>query len=298
MLLGLLSLLVGQILGNSVVPIGTKISIPFTGAIEFAFLRFLVGTLILFVVLFFSQKRKLKRSEYKDFALLGFLLGINIVLFSVGISLTTVIMSTLIYSLAPILVGIGGWIYLGETLDKNKLVGLFVSFIGLLFLISQSVSGLQKNAYGEPLGNILICIGMICYSFYVIYSRKMLHNKEHLPLQTTFLTFAFVSLFIFIILIIGIFFGSIDVKPLPTVGIWGILIVGVGSVFQYLFLQIGVKRIDAFTSSLFQYPGPFIAASITIPFLHEKVTLQLLFGGLLIFAGLFIATTYKYLKKR
>ena len=65
MLLGLLSLLLGQILGNSVVPIGTKISIPFTGAIEFAFFRFLVGTIILFVIFLFSQKRKLKKEIIK-----------------------------------------------------------------------------------------------------------------------------------------------------------------------------------------------------------------------------------------
>jgi drug/metabolite transporter (DMT)-like permease len=85
---------------------------------------------------------------------------------------------------------------------------------------------------------------------------------------------------------------------LPNIGILGIIIVGIGTVAQYLSLQIGIKKTNAFTASLFQYTGPFIAASITIPLLHEKVTLQLFIGGFLVLLGVFIATTYEHFKKK
>lgn len=297
MFLGLLSLLIGQIFGNSVVPIGTKIASPFTGPIQFVFLRFIVATVLLFLIFLFSHKRKIKGKEYKDFVLLGFLLAINVLFFTIGIAYTTVIMSTLIYSITPILVGVGGHFFFEESLDKQKLLGLAISFIGLLFLISRSLSSIQKNAFGEPLGNILICIAMLCYSYYVIHSRKVLYKKSHVPIQTTFLTFAFTTFFLFLVFLIGILLRGVVIKPLSSSGISGFLFVGAGSVAQYLALQIGVKKTNAFTASLFQYTGPFIAASITIPLLHEQVNFQLIMGGFLILLGVFIATTYEHLKR-
>src|SRR6185437_8226718 len=107
MLLGILSLLIGQFFGNSIVPIGTKIAESFTGPILFVFFRFIVETILLLFIFLPSRKKKISKDEYKDFALLGFLLMINVVLFTVAIAYTNVIMSTLIFSLTPLCVGIG-----------------------------------------------------------------------------------------------------------------------------------------------------------------------------------------------
>jgi drug/metabolite transporter (DMT)-like permease len=295
MLQGFVSLILAQIFGNSVVPIGTKIASPFTGPIIFVFFRFLIASIILYVIFNLTERKKIKKQDYKDFALLGFLLMINIILFTFGIGYTTVIMSTLIYSMTPILVGIIAHYTLQESFTKQKLLGLIISFIGILLLLNQSFSGMQSNIFGEPLGNILICIATIGYSYYIIYSRRVLHKKNNNPVQTTFLTFIFCLLFICAILIITILFGFTQFKPLPSEGIWGFIVVGLGSVVQYSCLQIGIKRTSAFTASIFQYTGPFIAAAVAIPFLHEQITVQLVFGGLLILFGVFIATTYKQL---
>jgi drug/metabolite transporter (DMT)-like permease len=298
MLLGVISLLIGQLLGNSIVPIGTKIASPFVGPILFVFFRFILATTVLFILFLASKKKKLKRYEYKDFILLGFLLLINVALFTIAISYTTVIMSSLIFSITPIFVGIGAHFFLQESFDRKKLVGLFISFVGLLFLLSQSFSTAQNNVFGQPLGNILIVFSMIGYSCYLIYSRRVLHKKDHFPIQTTFLTFSFTTVFLFIIVLVCLLFGKIDLKPMPNVEVWTTLIVGICSSFQYLAVQIGVKRTNAFTASIFQYTGPFIAASVTIPFLHEQVTPQLLIGGFLILFGVFVATTYKKIGRK
>lgn len=299
MLLGLLSLLIGQFFGNSLVPIGTKITSPFIGPILFVFFRFLVATFLLLPIFLFSKKKKISKRDYKNFIFIGFLLFINVSLFTIAIPYTTVIMSTLLYSLTPIIVGINAHFLLKERITKYNILGLIISFVGLLFLISESFATHQINAFGKPLGNILIFIGMLGYSYYVFLSRKVLNNKNHLPIQTTFITFAFATLFLFIALFMELLLGKITIShPLPAEGIIGFFLVGVGSVAQYLALQIGVKRTNAFTASLFQYTGPFIAASITIPLLHEQITSQLLIGGFLILSGVFIATTYGQFKKR
>jgi drug/metabolite transporter (DMT)-like permease len=299
MLLGIISLLIGQFFGNSLVPIGTKITSPLIGPILFVFFRFLIATLLLFIIFLFSKKRKIGRRDYKNFILIGFLLFINVSLFTIAIPFTTVIMSTLIYSLTPIFVGVGAHFFLDERITKRNILGLLISFAGLLFLISESFTGHQINSFGKPFGNILIFIAMIGYSYYVFLSRKVLNEKNHLPVQTTFITFSFSTLFLFVVLCTELLFGEITLShPLPPIGVIGFFLVGIGSVAQYLALQIGVKRTSAFTASLFQYTGPFIAAAITIPLLHEQVTIQLFIGGFLILAGVFIATTYGQFKKK
>jgi drug/metabolite transporter (DMT)-like permease len=298
MLWGFLSLLIGQFFANSVVPIGTKIAAPFTGPIIFVFFRFLVGTLVLLIIFLCTKRQKISRKQWKDFAILGFLLMINVLFFTIAINYTTVIMSTLNFAMTPVLVGIGGHYFLGEKFTRQKIIGLLVSFVGLLFLVNQSFAGHEQNVFGQPLGNLLLIIPLIGYSLYILYSRKVLYTNEQLPILTTFLTFAFVTFFLVLVLLLGLSFGQVTIKPFPSEGVWGILIVAIGSVIQYLFLQIGIKKTDAFTASLFQYTGPFIAGAIAIPLLHEAINIQLLLGGFLILVGVFIATTFEQLGKK
>lgn len=297
MFFGLISLFIGQLFGNTIVPIGTKIAAPLTGAVIFVFLRFAVATGILFILLLFSKRKKIKTSAYKGFAFLGVLLAINVILFVIGIAYTTIIMAVLIYSLTPILVGIAGHFFLDESLTKQKIAGLIVAFTGLLFLLNQSLTNSQQNTFGEPLGNVLIFIAMLSYSYYVFQSRKILHIQNNHALQTTFLTFLFTTICIVIVLLGEVALSNIAIKPLPQEGILGFLLVGGGSVAQYLFLQIGIKRTNAFTASFFQYVAPFIAGAAAIPLLHEQVTLSLITGGMLILTGVFIATTYEKINR-
>ena len=298
MLLGFLALLINQFFGNSVVPIGTKIAAPFTGPVVFVFFRFLIGTVLLFFIYLCTKHRKISRKQLKDFAILGFLLMINVLFFTIAINYTTVIMSTLNFSLTPVIVGIGGHYFLQEKFTKAKIVGLLVSFVGLLFLISQSLTGHDQNVFGQPLGNMLLIIPLVGYSLYVLYSRKVLYHKEQAPILTTFFTFAFVTFFLLIVFLLTLADGQTIIKPFPSEGIWGMIIVGIGSLIQYLFLQIGIKKTDAFTASLFQYTGPFIAGAIAIPMLHEAINFQLLLGGFLILVGVFIATTYEQVQRK
>src|SRR5271170_5389164 len=106
MYLGFIFLLIGQFFGNTVVPIGTKISAPATGPILFVFFRFLICSIIMLTIFLANGNRKIPMRVLKETAPLGFLLTINVVLFTVAIAFTNVIMSTLIYSITPLFVGI------------------------------------------------------------------------------------------------------------------------------------------------------------------------------------------------
>lgn len=291
MLYGLIALLFAQILGNTLVPIGTKIAAPLTGEIVFMFFRFLISTVILFLIMYFARTSAFRKNNYKQYALLGFMIGTNIFLFTYGIHYTTIIMSSLIYAITPIIVGIAGHFFLREALSRRKILGLVISMIGLLILIGRSFEGINNNAYGQPVGNILIVIAMASYAYYIFYSRKILKIESSSAIHTTFWTFIFVTLYMFIIFSTGFFTSGIKLVDVPTLGVWGFIIVGISSALQYYLLHVGIKHTTAFISSIFQYIGPLIAASVSIPLLGEELTPHLIIGGILILTGVFLSTT-------
>lgn len=291
MLYGLISLFIAQILGNTLVPIGTKIAAPMTGEITFMFFRFLISTIILFIILYFTRTSVFRKNNYKQYALLGFMIGTNIFLFTYGIHYTTIIMGSLIYAITPIFVGIAGHLFLQEALSRSKIFGLIISMIGLLILIGRSFEGINNDAYGQPVGNILIVIAMASYAYYIFYSRKMLKIESSSAIHTTFWTFIFVTIYMFIIFFTGLLTSGIKLVDVPTFGMWGFIIVGISSALQYYLLHVGIKHTTAFISSIFQYIGPLIAASASIPLLGEELTPHLIIGGILILTGVFLSTS-------
>ncbi len=293
MLYGLLVLFIAQLLGNTVVPIGTKIAAPVTGEITFMFFRFLITALVLYFILVSTRTSIFKKNNYRQYALLGFMVGTNIFLFTYGIHYTTIIMGSLIYAITPIFVGIAGHFFLRERLDASKILGLILSLIGLFILIGRSLSGINDNAYGQPLGNILIFIAMVSYAYYIFYSRKVLKTENTSAIHTTFWTFIFVTVYMLLIFSTGLLSGYVALSSIPAFGMWGFIIVGVGSALQYYLLHLGIKHTTAFISSIFQYIGPLIAASVSIPLLSEQLTPQLIIGGILILTGVFLSTTNK-----
>lgn len=291
MLYGLIALLVAQLLGNTLVPVGTKIAAPLTGEIVFMFFRFLITTLVLYLILIFTRTNIFRNNNYKQYSLLGFMVGTNIFLFTFGIHYTTIIMSSLIYAITPILVGVAGHFFLRESLSLRKIIGLVISMAGLLILITRSVDGLNDKAYGQPVGNILIIIAMVSYAYYIFYSRKVLKIENASAIHTTFWTFIFVTLYMLIIFSFSFMTSSIEFAGINSIGIWGFIIVGFSSALQYYLLHVGVKHTTAFISSIFQYIGPLIAASVSMPLLGEQITPFLVIGGALILAGLFLSTS-------
>lgn len=69
------------------------------------------------------------------------------------------------------------------------------------------------------------------------------------------------------------------------------------SVIMYFLIQFGIQKTNAFTGSLTLYIAPFFTAFAAIPIFGEKITWELIIGGILILFGVFYATTYRYIKK-
>lgn len=302
MLEGLLAIFVAQLSGSTLVPVFTKIGLHYLPPITFVFFRFFFAAIIFFFFFLFNPKKKSSIKKYGHLLLLAGFLWTNVTLFTIGVQFTTVIMSQILYTATPIIVGILAHFFLNEKITHHKLIGLFIALLGVCFLLYQSAAKQDHITFGSPLGNILIIIGMLGYSGWVLYSRKLANKHEFTSSQTTFFTFIFIALYNFFLLPFQQYIVPNLHAAISFTGLMNTAIVAAGSAILYFFMQVGIKKTSAFTASLFQYLGPFFSGLVTVPLLHERISPLLIIGGLLILFGVFYATTlpvlYVYLSKR
>jgi drug/metabolite transporter (DMT)-like permease len=287
---GILIMLAAYTIGGAITPTFTKIGVAEIPPLIFLFFRFLIAT-ALFLIPFIKSRQKLTFSLFRHLWILLVLFAGNVIFFAFGIPHTTAVMSQILYTLTPIIVGIISITVFGEKLHRKQLVGTVVASIGILFLLSKSLGGGSDTTFGTIAGNALVGAAVTSWSLYfVLYKR--------LARQTPTIVVSFVS-----------YVSTMVVTGLLSVGEWpafthkiahvsqfawvGVAVAGVlGTALMFYLMQIGVRRIGAVRGALFQYLTPFFAATTAIPLLHEKISPQLVLGGVCILAGVFYATSY------
>ena len=139
--------------------------------------RFLLGGVLLFVYLCFHNPKKLRvsKKEFLDCALLG--IGGYAVFsscFFEALQGLSVALTVLLLFLYPIFVSLGGWLFLGEKISREKFVAIPVSVAGLLFLIWGDFNIRHSAALWFGLGSAIF------YSLYILYSSHRLKQVEPL----------------------------------------------------------------------------------------------------------------------
>ncbi len=121
------------------------------------FLRVIGATLIFWIVGEFSVKEKVVKKDLVKLGWISFFgVALNQIMFFEGLNLTTPINASIIMVSVPILVLVFSHFFIGDKLTKNKLVGIFLGFIGAAYLILQGGSiSLSANTF---VGNIFVLI--------------------------------------------------------------------------------------------------------------------------------------------
>jgi len=293
---GLAALFIGQFSGSVIVPVVTKLGLKEFPALPFVFFRFVLSFILFIPIFLFQKNKKISLQQLIHIFILSFFLFLNVGLFTVGVQFTTVVMTQILYSATPIVVGIIGHFFLKEKITKQKVIGLFIALTGVGFLFYQSFEKQAHLTFGSPLGNILILIAMLGYSGYVIYSRILIKTSKYSSYQITFFTFLFTSILFSLMLPFSHVFSSTQMH-ITLLSMMSIVGVAIGTNILYFFIQVGIQRTNAFTASLFQYLAPFLAGIVSVPVFGERITFTLILGGFFIIAGVFYATSYDYVKK-
>lgn len=220
----------------------------------------------------------------------------NWLFFAVGVNLTSVLMAIMIYVPTSLVVAILNYLIFKEKLNRYQAIGLIFVILGMSLVVAGSITNPTDISFGNPIGNILIAAGALTWSLYLVFSAK--YSNHYKPEVTTALNFLMVIPITLLILPLTFSkdqFAGID---LTAGNVSALIYTAIFSsvVFFYLY-QVLIKKASAFVSSLALYPPNILGIIISVFLFKEKFSLSLIIGAILVFVGIFMATTYIHVKK-
>lgn len=264
----------------------TKIGLLKIPPLSFVFLRFLLASIILIPPLV-SRKESLK--NLIGLALLSLLATANITFFVLGVKATTATIGGILYGGVPLLTGLMAHFLGTERLTVRKTLGVVIGFIGVGILVFLPVLEQGKEFSGDFKGNILIGMGVICWSFYMVFSKKA--QRKHSP-------FVLTSFSILITTMVLLPFFLLETKThyawwndVTLAGLTSVIYVALfGTIASYLLFQYAIKHGGSVFASMTFYLMPIFAFLTAFFLLGERLTSRLVFGGALSLLGIFLTT--------
>ncbi len=269
-----------------------KYTLHFLPPFTFLFYRFLLVAIFCLPLLFYLWKKS--KISFRDLPKLFFLglmsTTINLSLIFLGFERTTALDGTLLSSITPIFIVIGGIIFFKDEVTKLEKIGLMAVLIGALITVIQPI--LEKGFFAQEnlLGNLLILTAGLQWTSYVLLAKDDL--KSHSPLVIT-ASAGIVGLLTFFPLAIweqGL--TILNLKPLiiNIESLFGVSYMAILSyLLAYFLYNFGISKIEVSESAIFSYLQPVFAAPFAVLWLKEVVTLPFLLGAGVIALGVFLS---------
>lgn len=267
-----------------------KLALETIPPMTFTFIRFFASFLIILPLFIYRAKPKFNKISRK-LIYLSLLQTANIFLFAYGIRLTLASVGQIIYSFTPILVSLMSFYSLKEKIGLKKIIGVILGFIGVNLIVmipffTNKTSGNASNAF---LGNLLIFVGCISYSYYSVLSKKFL--KTYSPMWLTIF-------FVFTTSLVSLFFALFEpsfIKVLTSIMASAVLwpvayVILIGTVMAYLLQQYAIDRGSPLIYSLMQYLFPASTLIWSYFILREQLNIFLAIGITLILTGAWLVT--------
>ncbi len=192
--------------------------------------------------------------------------------------------AALIMATNPLLTTALAWLLLREHPGWQRLAALPIALLGVAVVISE---GNLTQLLNVPIvtGDWLMLAANVCWAFYNVLNRLLLPKNVHSTFNTTLI----VTAGALVLLVVALF----DPSPLPAhlslpVGLAMLGLVLGGTVFAYLFWNLGIARLGAGRTALFMNLVPVFAMLTAITLGTYPTPMQLL-GGAIVFSGLLIS---------
>lgn len=219
-------------------------------------------------------------------AILG--IGLHNTLLFTALTITTATNTALIESIGPTITTVLAFIFIGERLSAFGWIGIFISCLGAVCIVSQgSLSLLLDLNFNK--GDILVVISESMWSAYVVVSWKL--TRDIKASQVTAWTSVIGGLFC---LITGALSGSLYYEDL-TFESWFsfIYLVAASGIFSFIAWNYAVMKVGATKAGAFIYLVPLAGAVIGVTFLDESINLGQVLGGVIIVLGMMITVKAK-----
>lgn len=212
-----------------------------------------------------------------------------------GYEKTTALYGALLSAAGPILIAIGGVLFLREIVTRREMLGTGIAFMGTVITV---LGPALRNHDGTEglIGNLLVFTSLIVGVATAVIG-KILLRKNLSPLFLT--NFSFVVGFVTIAPVTLAFIPlSTLIEQIKTTTLpyhLGVIYMALASgTLAYWFWHKAQKTIEIGEGGIFGYFYPIISTPLAIFWLGEKITFPFIIGAVIIAVGVIIA---EYKKK-
>lgn len=254
--------------------------------IEIVAVRSVVTALLLFLVLFFYNREMLKIRIRDIWCFIG--TGIlSIVFFNYcyfkAITMTSLSVAAVLLYTAPAIVMILSAVFFHEKITAVKLISLVATFIGCIL-----VTGLVGSTESLNAAGILVGLGAgLGYALYSIFSRFALERGYH-SLTISFYTFVFASIGVLPLADVQKIYGAC-VEDIGMLGFYLVFAL-VSTVIPYILYTLGLTALENSKASIIASVEPVAATVLGIVLFHEKMTVNIVTGIVLVLGAIVICT--------
>lgn len=201
----------------------------------------------------------------------------------------------LINATIPIFVALLAWLILGNRTRPIQVLGIGLAILGILAVISRGDLATFTELRAQPGDLVMVCAVFSWGLFSVLLQRQ---NVPLPPLTFLTVQIALGTLVILPVYLVDLLFISGGFELNRNTALPMIYFAIFPGILAYAFWNHGVYRIGPARAAMFMYLTPVFAAILAGIFLGERLGAPHITGGLLILAGLFLATRTRRLTAR
>lgn len=242
------------------------------------------GALILFWLAsaFSGKKEKVERRDLWKIAIASFL-GLFLTQFSflIAITMTTAVDASIMSLLSPVMTMIIAAIALKDRITANGIIGLSISFAGVLFIVLNTVTARSGADSTSLLGIVFMLINVASFASYVGIFKPLIRKYSVL----TFMKWMFIFSSLYALPLSGGILDT-DFSAIPADITGQTIFVVIGATFiTYFLIPIGQKRIKPMIVCMYSYVQPVIAMGISLAVGLDTMTWAKGLATLLVFLG-------------
>jgi drug/metabolite transporter (DMT)-like permease len=271
------------ILSWGLIPVVSKNVLVELNNLQMLFYSTIFSCIVMCGIILVAQKmRVLKIYSIRDYTKIGFLgfLGTYLyyVLLYAALALTSASEGFILAYTWPMLVIIFAFLLLKERLTVKKLCSLFISFLGIVVIVTHG--NIFTLSFTSLQGDILALGGAGVFALFSVLGKKYHYDQ----IVSVFIYFTTALVFITPTLFL---FSSLKI---PSFHVWlwlllnGFLVNGISYVFWFKALEYG----DTSVTSNALYLTPFLSLVYIAVFLGEKILISSIVGLVIIVSGIIL----------
>jgi len=201
-----------------------------------------------------------------------------------GLAYISASLERLILYLNPTLVLLMGRVLYGKPIHRNQLLGMAISYAGVLLVFGHEVS---LTGSGVALGTLLVFLSAVSYATYLSYSGELVLRLGSLRLVGLATSVACVCCILQFVLMRPL---SAALAVAPEV-VWLSLINAIGcTVIPVLLVMMAIERVGSGLASQVGMVGPMSTIAMGVLLLGEPFTAWVIAGTLLVLLGIYFCT--------